>query len=376
MNTYYKYINAYFLLISLIFATASSYYLSGGTANVGIFPELYYFKHGSLFLLALIGFILFILKEKKKVNILFILIIPYLIYLGINFGIVFFQFLSFIIATILLSYAYNSKIFVNKTTILVYFIISISIPLIDFLLNNGNFIFNSFYGRERLLLGYFHPKEAGIMFLVFFMMIILSGKLTNYFQRLFFYTFSLSFLYFVQSRNALLFLLNFIVLNFLIRKIGLKITLLIYISIYIIIPSLILFVYFEELNLLMSNRLSVWLSGFEFNLFGRFLEFSTGSNQDLFKYKFHIDNFYLEFLIEAGFIPFIILLICLIYLGYKIRKTILNDFYMISFYISFLIFCIFDSGMFSTGNFLNIFAWSIVVFLIREKRNLIANNLR
>lgn len=29
---------------------------------------------------------------------------------------------------------------------------------------------------------------------------------------------------------------------------------------------------------------------------------------------------------------------------------------MISFYISFLIFCLFDAGMFSTENFLNIFA--------------------
>ena len=41
---------------------------------------------------------------------------------------------------------------------------------------------------------------------------------------------------------------------------------------------------------------------------------------------------------------------------------------------NYRLWCI--SGMFSTGNFLNVFVWSIIIFLIREKRNLLENNLR
>lgn len=371
-------IQKYFLFVSLIFATSSSYYLSGGTANTGtgLFPELYYLKHASLLFLSVVGVAIMFLKRISKVNISFILVVPHLIYCGISYGVVFIQFISFLIATTILSYSYNTKYFLKNSTILVYFFIIIFIPLIDLLLNNGDFLLNSYYGRERLLLGYFHPKEAGIMFVIFFMMIILSGKLKTFFNRLFFYFTSLSFLYLVQSRNALLFLLNFIFFNFLTKKLGLTLATIVYLVLYVALPLIIMTVSFEDLDLLMSNRLSVWLGGFEFNLFGRFLEFSAGSNEDLFKYKFHIDNFYLEFLIEAGFFAFILLLSSLFYIGYKIRNTVLAGYRMISFYVAFLIFCIFDSGMFSTGNLLNVFAWSVIIFLIREKRNLHENNLR
>lgn len=50
--------------------------------------------------------------------------------------------------------------------------------------------------------------------------------------------------------------------------------------------------------------------------------------------------------------------------GAKVNHTLHN----------YRLWCI--SGMFSTGNFLNVFVWSIIIFLIREKRNLLENNLR
>jgi len=366
----------YFLVVTVIFSAASSYYLSGGTATIGLFPELYYFKHTSLTFLALLGILFFIIRGKYKLNIIFILIIPWMFYLSYNYGIIFIQFITFLIATTLISYIYNTKSFLDSKIIWIFFLVICSIPLIDYLLNDGGFIFNSYYGRERLLLGYFHPKEAGIMFVVFFMMIILSGKLKTFFNSLFFYFTSFLFLYLVQSRNALLFLLNFIFFNFLIKKLGLKIALIVYLALYVVLPLTILTIFFEDLDLLMSNRLSLWLGGFEFNLFGKFLEFSAGSNKDLFKYKFHIDNFYLEFFIEAGLIAFLFLMACLSYIGYKIRNTVINGYKMISIYMAFLIFCFFDAGMFSTGNFLNVFIWSVIIFLIREKKDLNANNLR
>jgi hypothetical protein len=369
-----KYLQFYFLFVAIIFSAASSFYLSGGTAHIGLFPELYYYKHISLILLALFGILIFVIAGRFKMNKIFIFIIPYIFYLFVNY-IIFFQLILFLIATTLFSYMFNVKTFLDRRIIYVYFIIILTVPLIDILLNNSNFIFNSFYGRERLLLGYFHPKEAGIMFVILFLMIMLSSILKNKFSKLLFYISSFTCLYFIQSRNTFLLLLNFVAFNFLTKKLGLKVALLIYFFIYIFIPSLILYIYFDELDLLMSYRLSVWIKGFEFNLFGKFLDFSNYSQQDLFN-KFHIDNFYLEFLIEAGVIAFLFLIVCFFYIGYKIRNTVINGYRMISFYIAFLIFCFFDSGMFSTGNFLNIFAWSIIIFLIRERRKLDANNLR
>lgn len=350
-----------------LFSVSSSYYLSGGTANIGLFPELYYFKHASLVLLAILGIFLFIIKGEYNLNIIFIFLIPYIFYFGFNYGVVFFQFISFLVASTLISYSYNMKSFIKRKIIFMYFLIISSVPLVDSLLNNSNFILNSFYGRERLLLGFFHPKEAGIMIVVLIIMIMLTNNFKNNFYKLLFYILSSSLLYFIQSRNALLFFLNFIIFNFLVKRFGLKFSLFLFVLIYVVIPLSLITIYFEEIDLLMSFRLSVWLEGFEFNFLGSFFESSNISSQELLSTKFHIDNFYLEFLIEAGLIAFIFLIACLFYIGYKIRQTKINGFYMISFYISFLIFCFFDAGMFSTGNFLNVFAWSIIIFLIRKK---------
>lgn len=366
----------YFLVIAAVFSAASSYYLSGGTATMGLFPELYYFKHTSLIFLALLGILFFSIRGKYKLNMIFIFIIPYMFYLSFNYGIIFIQFITFLIAATLISYIYNIKSFLDSKIIFMFFLVICSIPLIDYLLNDSSFIINSYYGRERLLLGYFHPKEAGIFLVSLFIMIVLTKQFKNKFFELLFYISSSSLLYFVQSRNSLLFWLNFLFFNFLVKKFGLKISLVLYLLVYIFMPLLVVVIYFDEIDLLMSYRLSIWLEGFEFNLFGQLFEFSTSSKEDLFKSKFHIDNFYLEFMIEVGFVAFLLLISSFFYIGFKIKNTVINGYKMISIYIAFLIFCFFDAGMFSTGNFLNVFIWSVIIFLIREKRNLHENNLR
>lgn len=371
-----NFLKIYFLGVVFIFSLASSYYLYGGNVKLGLFPELYYIKHASLVILSILGIIFFIAYGKYKLNKVFILIIPYMFYLGVNSGIVFIQFIFFLIAATLISYIYNVRNFVDKKTILMFLLAISIVPLIDYLFDSGNFLFNSYYGRERLLLGYFHPKEAGLMFVSLFVMVMLSKTFKNSFSKLLFYILSLSLLYFIQSRNSLLFIINLLVFNSLVNRFGLKISLILYFIVYIIIPSFIIYYYFDNIDFLMSNRLSVWLDGFRFNLFGLSLEFSDNLNRVLYSSKFHIDNFYLEFLIEAGLIALLLLIVCLIYIGYKIRNIIINGYRVISIYIAFLILCFFDAGMFSTGNFLNVFIWSIIIFSIREKRNLLENNIR
>lgn len=376
MKKRHNFIEIFFLIIATCFAFASSYYLSGGTTNEGLFPGLYYFKHASLILLATIGLLSFLLKKKRTISIIYIFIIPYIIYLGINYGIIFLQFLFFLMAVSVLSHTYNSDNFISDFVIKHYFLIILIVPAVDIIFNNSNFIINTYYGRERLLLGYFHPKEAGIMFLVFFIMILFGNKIKNNLEKLFFILAAVILLYLIQSRNALLFFINLILLNTLIRYFGLKFSLIIYGCIYIILPILIINIYFDEVDILLSNRLSIWLQGNEFSLLGRFMDISIQSNAELPKYKFHIDNFYLEFIIEAGLIAFIFLILCLFYIGYKIRYVKINGYRIISFYISFLIYCFFDAGMFSSGNFLNVFVWSVVIFALRNtKTSLHASNI-
>jgi hypothetical protein len=104
-----------------------------------------------------------------------------------------------------LSRTYNSDNFISDFVIKHYFLIILIVPAVDIIFNNSNFIINTYYGRERLLLGYFHPKEAGIMFLVFFIMILFGNKIKNNLEKLFFILAAVILLYLIQSRNALLF---------------------------------------------------------------------------------------------------------------------------------------------------------------------------
>ncbi|MDN5291005.1 MAG: hypothetical protein PWQ06_1244, partial [Anaerophaga sp.] len=186
MKKGHNFIEFYFLIIAFCFALASSYFLSGGAAYIGIFPKLYYFKHGSIILLGIIGILNFILKKKNTTNKIFILIIPYVFYLGINYGLIFFQFLFFLIAVTVLSHVYNKDNFISDFVIKYYFLIILIVPVVDIIFNNSNFIINTYYGRKRMLLGYFHPKEAGIMFLVFFIMILFRNKVKSSLVKLFF----------------------------------------------------------------------------------------------------------------------------------------------------------------------------------------------
>jgi hypothetical protein len=354
---------------------ASSFYLCGGFINVGLFPELYYLKHASISFLGVVGFLSFFVRQKKTVSILFALIIPYFAYLGIMYGIVFLQLSIFLVSVTVLSRIY-SKNFLSKKILFLYLLVIMSVPAFDVILNSGNFLFNTYYGRERLLLGYFHPKEAGMMMLVFFISVLLSGRIHNRLLRTAFSLIAIIILYLIQSRNALLFYVNFIVINLLIKKFGIKQVLLIIVVVYLIVPIYTLVYYFEEVNLLTSYRISNWVAGLKFNIFGQLRVNSIAILGELFKYKFHIDNFYLEFLIEAGVLAFVIMLLLLCYLGYKIRNFRINGNYVLSIYMAFLIYCLFDAGMFSTGNFINVFVWSIVAFALKNKVLLHENFIR
>jgi hypothetical protein len=362
-----SYLQHYYIFIVISFSISSSFYLTGDLGSVSLFNELYYLKHASISILGVVGILSFVLKQKNTVGIIIILIIPYSAYLGIMNGIVFLQFCVFLVSVSFLSKTYT-KYFFSKKYLFIFMIAILLVPAFDIILNNGDYIYNSVYGRKRLLLGYFHPKEAGIMILALFILVVLSDIIRIRFILGIFHLMAITILYLIQSRNALLFYVDFLVINSLLIIFGLKQTLIIIGVTSLSIVLLALEFNFKELDLLMSGRLSSWIASYDFNLFGQILQISKGFEEESFRNKFHIDNFYLEFLIEAGGFAFVLLLFLLCYFGFKIRNSKINSYYVLSIYIAFLVYCFFDAGMFSTGNYLNVFVWSIVVFALKNTK--------
>jgi hypothetical protein len=136
---------------------------------------LYFLKHASLIIIACLGLLL-LPKVFKKSHLgiffsYFIFLLP-LVLFGTNNILVLISYYIFFIICIVISRIWNKEQYLILGII---FLLSCFIsPIIDILFNHGNFIYNNFYGRYRLLLGFNHPKEAGIAFLISFLLIRFS----------------------------------------------------------------------------------------------------------------------------------------------------------------------------------------------------------
>jgi hypothetical protein len=355
----------------LLFFSILCYFLSVSRFSVNVLDnKLYFLKHFIILLPSI--FILFefsFLKDIKanKDNIFYILflsliILPFLIRGIFNIGelIIFFQLFLFLLSCYYYSNNFNIITSNIKKSDFYILIIIFFIPLIlNIILENGDFIYNTYYGRPRLLLGYFHPKEGAICLVTILIFYQLYYKfLFNKKFNLIFNIISILLMYFMQSRNIFLFYINFLLLNILISKFNIKIILLFYFVIPFIIISIIIFFYFKEINILFSNRLDWWFQNIKISPFGNGSYIANYSKTNVLS-KLHVDNFYLEYLIENGYILFSILFYFLYRVVILINKFKLNTLYYNSIFISFLFFCFFDAGMFSSGNLLNFIVWVI-----------------
>jgi hypothetical protein len=251
------------------------------------------------------------------------------------------------------------------------------IPLVsNILLTGGDFIYNSYYGRNRLLLGFFHPKEAAISLLCIIVLFryYISYTIKPRYNQLF-SLFCLVLLYLVQSRNSFLFFFNFTLINLLLSRVRVSVIIWIYFLLPFFIIGFSLIMFFEEIDSLSSSRLSFWIKQFNFSLFGGgakigdyavIKNFSTSQS----------DNFYLQYLLENGIVFFVVLLVSLGILVNKIGKIRFNNVHVNALFISFLAYCFFDAGMFSSGNFFNMVIWSFVfgciIRSIKERQQLMS----
>jgi hypothetical protein len=292
-----------------------------------------------------------------------LIIIPFAIRGNSDFAeiIIFIQLLLFLLSAYVFSKIFlKDNISFSKYEVLGLFALLFIPGFLDIVFNGGDFIYNTYYGRHRLLLGFYHPKEAGVSMLValLFFRLYFRHRVSRIQNVIFQFTFFIL-LYFMQSRNSLLLYLNFLVINYLLTRVNITTIIFIYFVIPVLTFAYVAFIYFEELNKLTSNRLENWIKDLDFSLLGKGSSIADFDKSNLLS-KLHVDNFYLEYFIENGFLFFLVLCTMLGFVIYSINKFRYNGVYINAIFISFLIFCFFDAGMFSSGNFLNLLVWSLV----------------
>lgn len=215
------------------------------------------------------------------------------------------------------------------------------------------------YGRPRMLLGYFHPKEAAAAFAIPMLLMMIPRKSLSIFYALFL----CSFLWIVGSRNiALLFIFAWLlywhtrfVLSFL-----LAITLALMLSIFLTED------WFYELDKILSLRLSVWQDLF---LHGHDLSGLDIESGD----RFGADNFFVEAFVISGPIAFLGAILWIPFLGLILKINNASKWSKVA--LTLLIFnATFDSGIASTGNILHVFLWSIMLSSLFEDAQFTVKN--
>ena len=275
--------------------------------------------------------------------------------------VIFIQLFLFLLSAYVFSkFLLHSNVTFSKIEMMSLFIVLLIPPFLDVTFNGGDFIYNTYYGRPRLLLGFYHPKEAGISLLTAAILFkfYFQNKISPW-KSILFQLVVIILLHFMQTRNSLLFYLNFLVINRLLIKVNVTAIIFLYFILPIVSLGLLTYLYFEELNALTSNRLELWVKNLDVSLLGKGSSLADFDKSNVLS-KLHVDNFYLEYLIENGLVFFFLLFVLLCSIVFFIGKRSFNSIYINAVLIPFLIFCFFDAGMFSSGNFLNLLVWSMV----------------
>lgn len=239
---------------------------------------------------------------------------------------------------------------------IVLFVALVGIPVLrNEMVFGGEFLMNSYYGRDRLLLGYFHPKEAAnavvVSALAWFMVLerfrVARSLLMAAFGILLFY---------VQSRNGLLFLVTFLFSNYLYRTFGGRA--LAWVGFAMMAAAIVVLATYDHASYdeLASGRLSLWQSALEFPE-----HFAPSDRSDLGFLTVHVDNFYVEMYLEGGPLGLFALLAFLFFAGVTSHGRSRNGLFAVPLLLSLCIDAVFDSGMFSTGNVLHVFTWSLII---------------
>lgn len=343
---------ALYSLISII--SNSSIYAGNQYVYIG--------KHIALIIAALFSIFHFNRVKKKEIFLylfFFSFFFSYVISEGSHF--VALQVCVFFLATRYLSLSFDR--IADNTNLAIFFLFMLLIPLFfDVLFNNGNFVYTYFYGRGRLQLGFYHPKEAGNTILVI-MAVVWAGVVFNksILIKVTFILLLCVLLYFVQSRNALLFLFNVVFFTFLINFTSIGIALVTFVISYIGIPIIILQLYWEELNVVTSGRLGLWQG---YLAKGDFINKEFLMQDGLV--ALNLDNFYLSFFIQNGPVALILMVVLLFLLLLICSRLFFCGLSITAILLALYVNSFFDAGLISTGSLLQVSIWSLVFYCLRR----------
>lgn len=298
----------------------------------------YWLRH-FLVILAVLFSLFF--RKKNNLHFYFTLITFTIIYFIGNQIVSGFMTIALFLSTIIFGTGFD-YLLKNKKLLIILLLIAF-IPFfinIQDVLVNG--LFTTKYGRERMLLGYFHPKEAAQPFTILLILLYITFKK----NRIKIFLVGVMLLYFIGSKNSLLYFLIFLYLTYHNSYKSILLFILFCLITYFIIINLQnLTNLIDELS---SDRISAWSDVLKYN-----------QNDES---KFRADSFYIETFVKSGLIGTIIFIIWLFY--FIIHNNIQKGLYSklsigISLVCAQLVFSMFDSGISSTGSLIQIFSWSM-----------------
>lgn len=216
-------------------------------------------------------------------------------------------------------------------------------------------IFDASYGRERVLLGYWHPKEAGICFGIPALLMIMS--LRRHAMPL--AALACLGIALVGSRNVALLLIFGTLLRFYPRTTALSAFGVASLSlVYLLLDPELL----DALDTLMSLRLTMWTEALSDPAAAAGLDVLDGE-------RFAVDSFFIEAYIYAGAmaVPLVLLWLAAVFSMAR-RSGPLAPWPKVAV-VLLLMFSALDSGIASTGNLMHALLWSIAMspLLVRRR---------
>lgn len=223
---------------------------------------------------------------------------------------------------------------------------------VDVLLDEG--LFDTTYGRERVLLGFLHPKEAGVSFAAPILLMMMCARGASALP----WIAATAFLWLVGSRNASL----LVPLAYALRR-HFSWTLVALMSLTLTLGAMALFYsdWYDIADTLVSFRLTVWSEVLDAQESVRGLDMLSGE-------RFGADNFFVEAFLIAGnwAAP---LLVCWVATVHFVsgRASPLGVWPRVSL-VLLLFFGCFDSGIASTGNFMHALLWAVALTPLLARR--------
>lgn len=219
-------------------------------------------------------------------------------------------------------------------------------------------VFSNYYGRSRLLLGYWHPKEAAASLAVpIFLYLLIRDRTLPWLMGAIF----IGLIWIIGSRNLAISMFLALGLR-LYPSLIFKVLVPVFVGLFIYAFSTAEIIPF--IDELFSFRLTNWGGALSSSISHAFTD---KAHDD----RFSIDSYFVEVFIMSGWLG-VSILISWVLIFYKIyvvpykRGTWGQGIFMAILFFSF-----FDSGIMSTGNVFHILTWTIIglpIFKVRLKK--------